>query len=119
MQGTSSNTNRTFRWFLQAGLGILLVVLLGVHLIANHWIAPQGLLGYEDVIRYFNVPGIAWMELLFLIVVTAHCLLGIHGILLDLNPSPRLKALIKWILIAIGMTAILYGFRLTWLIAVL
>jgi len=119
MEGSLPDTNNTFRWFIQAGLGILLVVLLGVHLIANHWIASQGLLGYEDVIRYFNAPGIAQMELLFLIVVTAHCLLGIHSILLDFNLSSHLKALFKWILIVIGVTTILYGFRLTWLIAVL
>lgn len=119
MEGRPSNTNSTLSWFIQAGLGIMLVILLGVHLIANHWIAPQGLLGYEDIIRYFNVPGIAAMELLFLIVVTTHCLLGVHSILLDLNLSSRLKTLCKWILIVIGVTIILYGFRLTYLIAAL
>jgi succinate dehydrogenase hydrophobic anchor subunit len=119
MEGRPSNTNSTLSWFIQAGLGIMLVILLGVHLIANHWIAPQGLLGYEDVIRYFNVPGIAPMELSFLIVVTAYCLLGIYSILLDLNLSSRIKTFCKWLLIVIGVTTVLYGVRLTWLITAL
>ena len=109
----------TLRWFVQAGLGILLVILLGVHLIVNHLVAPQGLLSYADVIRYYDVPGIALMEVLFLIVVTAHCLLGVHSILLDLNlPSSFTKTLI-WVLVVLGVAGIVYGIRLTWVIAVM
>jgi len=116
MEERPVNTDYTFRWFLQAGLGILLILLLGVHLIANHLIAPQGLRSYEEVIRYFKVPGIAWMEMLLLVVVTAHCLLGIYTIVLDLGLASSLKAFCKWMLILACVLTILYGSRLTWLI---
>ena len=117
MRGRTAASDHTVAWFVQAGLGILLVIFLCVHLAVNHWVAPQGLLSYEDIIRYFNVPGIALMEFLFLLVVTTHCLMGIYSILLDLNLTPRLKTLFRWILIAIGFATVLYGFHLTWSLA--
>jgi succinate dehydrogenase hydrophobic anchor subunit len=109
----STNSSFTFRWFLQAGLGILLVVLLAVHLIVNHWVAPHGLLTYADVVRYYDHPGIACMEASFLIVVTVHCLLGIHAMVLDLNLSSRIAYVITRVVILMGAIAILYGL---WLI---
>ena len=102
----------TLRWFVQAGLGILLIVLLAVHLIVNHWAAPHGLLTYADVIHYYDRPGIIWMEAAFLIVVTIHCLLGLHSIVLDLNFRPLIKRVLIRTLIFAGAAAILYGLRL-------
>jgi succinate dehydrogenase hydrophobic anchor subunit len=114
-----SERSLTSRWFLQSTLGILLLVLLGVHLIANHWIAPNGLMSYADVIRYFDTPGIAWMEIVFLIMVTAHCLMGIHAILLDLSLSSTLKKVLSWMLITMGIVMVVYGVWLTWQLAIL
>lgn len=108
-----ANSGFTLRWSLQAGLGVLLVLLLAVHLIVNHWVAPHGLLTYADVIRYYDHPGIVWMEALFLIVVTVHCLLGIHAIVLDLDLSSRITSIITRVVILVGLAAILYGL---WLI---
>ena len=107
----------TLRWFSQAGLGILLVILLGIHIIVNHWVAPQGLFSHADVIRYYEVPGIAWMEVFFLIVVTVHCLLGLQSILFDLNLPSNIKTGLTWLLIILGTTIVLYGIRLTWTVA--
>jgi len=107
------------RWFAQAGLGFLLIILLGVHLIANHWIGPQGLLSHADVVRYYAVPGVALMEILFLIVVTAHCLLGLHAILLDLNLPSTVKIAFTWLLVVLGITIVIYGIQLTWRVAVM
>lgn len=109
------NAGTTQRWLIQAGLGILLVILLGVHLTVNHWVAPQGLLSYADIVHYYDVPGIAWMESIFLIVVVAHCLLGMHSILLDLNLRPNLARTLTWFLVVAGLMAILYGI---WLVGV-
>jgi succinate dehydrogenase hydrophobic anchor subunit len=101
------------RWLAQVILGILLVLLVSIHLIVNHWVAPQGLLTYADIIRYYDFPGIAMMEAIFLIVVTSHCFLGLHGILLDINLSPNVTRAGTRILIALGATTIFYGI---WLI---
>jgi succinate dehydrogenase hydrophobic anchor subunit len=107
------SSGSTVRWLIQALLGIVLVLLLAIHLIVNHWVAPQGLLTYADIIRYYDVTGIAWMEALFLIVVTVHCLLGMHSILLDLNVRPRLTGFFTTALAIAGGIAITYGI---WLI---
>lgn len=113
MQPRFTNSTFTVRWLMQAGLGILLIVLLAVHLVVNHWAAPHGLLTYADVIHYYSLPGIIWMETTFLIAVTVHCLLGIHAIVLDLNLSPVTTRLLTRTLILVGAIAILYGL---WLI---
>ena len=110
----SPNSSFTLRWLLQAGLGVLLIALLAVHLLVNHWVAPQGLLNYADIVRYYGHPGIVWMEAIFLIVVTFHCLFGLHAILLDLNVSARFTLACTRVLIFIGATAIVYGL---WLLA--
>lgn len=103
----------TLRWLLQASLGVLLVVLLAVHLIVNHWAAPHGLLGYAEVVRYYDQPGIIWMESVFLIAVTTHCMLGLYAIILDLNINRWMARILTKTLILIGMFIILYGL---WLI---
>jgi succinate dehydrogenase/fumarate reductase cytochrome b subunit len=112
----TADSRFTLRWFLQAGLGMLLIVLLAVHLIVNHWAAPHGLLTYADVIRYYDLSGIVWMEGVFLIVVTIHCLLGIHAIILDLNLNPVITRTLARALILAGTVAILYGL---WLIEII
>ena len=111
-----SLVSATLHWFVQATSGIMLLLLLAIHLIVNHWAAPQGLLTYADVIGYYDMPGIAWMEAGFLVVVTIHCLLGLHSILLDLNLHPGVTRLLTWLLFLAGATGISYGF---WLIVVI
>jgi succinate dehydrogenase hydrophobic anchor subunit len=105
------------RWIAQLGLGALLIILLGVHLVVNHLVAPQGLLTYADIVDYYDIPGIVFMEALFLVVVTSHSLLGLHSILLDLNLRPSLTRTLTWLLIILGAAAIIYGTRLLLAIA--
>jgi succinate dehydrogenase hydrophobic anchor subunit len=119
MEDKLQNSTGTLRWFAQAGLGILLIVLLSVHLLVNHWIAPQGLLSHVDVVRYYDVPGIALMEALFLFIVTVHCLLGLHNILLDINLSSNLTIALTWLLIILGISVVIYGTRLIWVVTVM
>jgi succinate dehydrogenase hydrophobic anchor subunit len=116
MEDKPRNSTSTLRWFAQAVLGVLLIVLLSVHLLVNHWVAPQGLLSQADVVRYYNVPGIALMETVFLFIVTAHCLLGLHCILLDLYLSLNLTSALTWLLIILGISVVIYGTRLIWVV---
>ena len=113
----SLGSNFTLRWLIQAALGATLVILLGVHLIVNHWAAPQGLLTYADVVHYYDIPGIVWMEAAFLTAVTTHCLLGLHSILVDLNLGPRPTSIFTWLFVLAGVIAILYGLWLIRMIA--
>jgi succinate dehydrogenase / fumarate reductase membrane anchor subunit len=100
-------------WLYKILTGFFIVVLLGVHFIINHLVAPQGLLSYADVVRYYQVSYVAGMEMLFLVLVVSHALIGLRGIILDLNPSERVLNWTNAILILLGVFASIYGI---WLI---
>jgi len=103
-------------WLYKIIAGLLIVVLLGIHFIVNHLAAPGGLLTYADVIRYYQVPGIALMEIVFLVFVISHSLVGLRSILLDLHPSTSIIRAANWAFILIGSAAIAYG---VWLVIVI
>lgn len=116
----SSNAKKfegTGRWLIKIIAGLLIVVLLGIHFVVNHLVAPGGLLTYADVVRYYQNRIIVVMEITFLIVVVTHSFLGVRSILLDLNPSRRV---LKWIdagLLVSGALAVSYGIWLALTIA--
>jgi succinate dehydrogenase hydrophobic anchor subunit len=103
-------------WLLKIIAGLLVIIVLGIHFVINHAVAPGGLLTYEDVIRYYKVPIVPIMEIFFLVVVVAHALLGFRGIILDLNPVPKLRRVMDWIFGIAGIIAVVYG---SWLVIVL
>ncbi len=99
-------------WLLKIVTGPLLVILIAVHFIVNHFIGEMGLLTYNDVINYYRNPLIPLMEVLFLISVVTHSLSGLRGIFLDLKPSRSLLKVVDWALVLFGISAVVYG---TWL----
>jgi len=103
-------------WLTKIILGLLVIVVLGIHFIINHAVAPGGLLTYADVIRYYKVPIVPVMEIFFLVVVVSHSLLGFRAILLDLNPVAGIRRAIDGILLVAGTAAIVYG---AWLVILL
>jgi len=103
-------------WLYKILAGLLVIVVLGIHFVINHAVAPSGLLNYEDVIRYYKVPVIPIMEGFFLVIVVTHSLLGVRGIVLDMNPSQKVRRAADWIFTMFGATAIAYGI---WLLVVL
>lgn len=103
-------------WLYKIIAGLLIVVLLGVHFIVNHLIAPEGLLTYQEVVQYYTHPIVPIMEIAFLIFVVSHALVGLRSILLDLNPSEKLLKYLDGILVLAGAGSIIYGI---WLIVVI
>lgn len=57
------------------------------------------------------------METLFLVVVTIHCLIGVHAILLDLSLTAKTITVLTWMLVVLGLVIIASGIRLTWIVA--
>ena len=103
-------------WLFKIIAGLLIVVLLGVHFIVNHLVAPEGLLTYADVILYYTNPLIPVMEIIFLVVVIAHSLVGLRSIVLDMNPPVRLLKAIDWVFLLAGIGFSVYGIWLVWVI---
>jgi succinate dehydrogenase hydrophobic anchor subunit len=102
----------TWLWFLKILTGILIIVLLGVHFVVNHFIAQNGLLTWADVVAYYRNPIVPIMEGLFLAFVVSHSLIGLRGIILDLNPSKAAITFVNWLFSIIGVAAVVWGLYL-------
>jgi succinate dehydrogenase hydrophobic anchor subunit len=108
-----------FGWFMQVLSGVLLVFLLGLHWVAQHYIAVGGLRTYQDVVSYLRNPLVFLLESMFLILVTLHALLGVRAILVDLGMGKRAGRVVSWGLSILGAAAIWYGLDLLVAITVL
>lgn len=105
-------------WLIKIVTGPLLVVLLLVHLIVNHYTgSANGLMSYEDVIAYFSNPWIVAMEIIFLASVVTHSLLGLRGVILDLHPSQRAMSMVNILMWVVGIGSVVYGIWLALTIA--
>lgn len=109
----------TWIWLIKIVTGPLLVLVLALHMVVNHYLGSTstGLMTYEDVIRYFQNPIIPAIEILFVIIVVTHSLIGLRGIVLDMNPSRPVLNAVTWFLSLLGISAIVYGIWLALTIA--
>ena len=99
-------------WLLQALTGLGLIVLLGLHMIAQHFLVEGGLRTYQDVLAYIANPVVFILEVIFLLVVVPHAFLGLRAVLLDLGPSPRTTRILDGVLIIIASLTTIYGIAL-------
>jgi succinate dehydrogenase hydrophobic membrane anchor protein len=106
----------TVAWLWQVVTGVGLVVLLGLHMVANHFIAKGGLRDYAAVVAYLRNPIIVVLEVLFLVCVTTHAVLGVRAIFLDFGLSERVEELLTRILKWIGVLTVGYGLVVIWFV---
>jgi succinate dehydrogenase hydrophobic anchor subunit len=101
-------------WWMTAVTGVLLLLLLGAHMIANHFVVESvgGLRSYAQVLDYIANPVMFTIESLFLVVVTIHAMLGLRSVLFDLTGSERHRLWIDRGLRALGIVTLAYGFFL-------
>jgi succinate dehydrogenase cytochrome b556 subunit len=97
---------------LQVISGAALLVLLGLHMVAQHFVVPTGLRYYEDVIAWLGSPVVIAVEVAFLVFVTYHALVGVRAILFDFGFSDRAERRITLILWVVGIATIGYGVAL-------
>lgn len=109
----------TWIWLVKIVTGPLLILVLILHLTVNHYIGslPSGLMTYEDIVRYYQNPIIPAIEILFLIVVVIHSLIGLRGIILDMNPSRQVLTVVTWAMSLLGVFSVGYGIWLALTIA--
>jgi len=106
------NVKSRWLWMLQVASGVALVLLLGLHWIAQHYLASEGLRSFIEVVTYLKQPIALGLELGFLIVVTGHALLGIRSIVLDLDLTPELQRSLDIFLWFGGLFTVIYGIQL-------
>ena len=109
----------TWIWLVKIVTGPLLILVLILHLTVNHYIGsmPSGLMTYDDIIRYYQNPIIPAIEILFLILVVTHSLIGLRGIVLDMNPSRQVLSVVTWLMSLLGIASVFYGIWLALTIA--
>lgn len=103
-------------WLVQAFSGLLLVFILGLHMVAHHFVVEGGLRNFQQVLDYVANPVVFIIEVLFVIFATIHALLGVRAIYIDLRPSPSGYRAVNWLLGIIGVLTIGYGL---WLVLAL
>ena len=104
----------TTAWIGQVVSGVLLVVLLGVHIVTQHFVVKGGLRDYAQVVSYLANPVVLAVESLFVVVLIWHAMLGLRAILLDFGFGPRGQARITYGVALLGALTAAYSF---WLIA--
>jgi succinate dehydrogenase cytochrome b556 subunit len=103
----------SWSWILQAFTGVMLVVLLGLHMVVQHFVVKGGLRDYQQVVQYLSNPFVFLLEIAFLIIVTWHALLGVRAILLDLSLKPVTERKVTATLWIVGLIVVAYGIWLS------
>ena len=82
-----------------------------MHVVAQHFIVHQtgGLRTYDEVLSYIANPIIFVLETGFLLAVTVHAMLGIRGILHDLDLRATTKQRIDVALWVVGTLTVAYS----------
>jgi succinate dehydrogenase / fumarate reductase, membrane anchor subunit len=100
----------TWLWMLKIVSGALILVVLIIHLIVNHFVAEGGLLSFQDVVNYYhNYPIVPIMEGFFLVFVIVHSLIGVRSIVLDLKPKKSLVRVLDILFVVAGVGFTIYG----------
>ena len=99
----------TWSWLIKILTGLLLIFILGFHFMVNHYLAPEGLLTWSEVVEFYQNPIVPILEGTFLVFVVSHSLIGLRGIFLDLNPPRGTIRIIDVLLWVIGIVAVVYG----------
>ncbi len=109
----------TWIWLIKIATGPLLVLVIGLHFAVNHYMGSMssGLMTYEDVIAYYQNPIIPIVEIVFLVTVVTHSLIGLRGIILDMNPSRKVLNIVTWLMVILGVFSVGYGIWLAFAIA--
>jgi succinate dehydrogenase hydrophobic anchor subunit len=101
-------------WMAQVVSGVLLLVLMTVHMVAQHFVVEGGLRTYADVVAWIGNPVVFTAEALLLVTVTVHAIAGVHAVLLDLGLRGRAERTVARVLRAVAAATVTYGL---WLLA--
>ena len=107
----------TFAWVAQVVSGVLLLVLLTVHMVAQHFVVEGGLRTYADVVGWIRNPVVFAIDALLLVCVTWHGIAGVHAVLLDLGLRGRTERIVAQVLLGVAVVTIMYGLWLLYRIA--
>lgn len=100
-------------WLIQALTGAFLIAFLGVHLVAQHFLAPGGLRDYDAVVAYLREPLALAAEIGLLASVIVHACLGMRSALVDVVPDGPGLRIASIAIAATGTLLVLYAIWVT------
>lgn len=111
--------SRSRTWKATAYSGVALLALVTMHMVAHHFVVEEvgGLRTYAQVLDYVANPVIFVLEILFLVIVTTHSMLGLRSVLFDFGLSARTKRRVARGLLVLGVVTIAYGVTLIGVLA--
>jgi len=92
--------------------GAALLVLLVLHIVAQHLVVPTGLRYTDDVVGGLRSPLMLGMEVAVLAFVAYHALVGIRVVLFDIGFSIRTEQRIERLLWIAWLGTVIYGVAL-------
>jgi succinate dehydrogenase hydrophobic anchor subunit len=109
-----TGVHRSKTWRATAYSGAALLVLVTIHMVAHHFVVEEvgGLRTYAQVLDYISNPVMFVIEILFLVVVTTHAMLGLRSVLFDFGLSESARHLVARGLLVLGIVTIVYGVTL-------
>jgi succinate dehydrogenase hydrophobic anchor subunit len=116
-QAVGPRPRPTFIWLAQVVSGVLLLVLMTVHMVAQHFVVDGGLRTYQDVVAWVRNPVVFAVEALLLLTVTVHGIAGVHAVLLDLGLRGRTERIVERGLRGLAAVTVVYGLWLLTTIA--
>jgi succinate dehydrogenase hydrophobic anchor subunit len=114
-----TSVRRSKTWRATAYSGVALLLLVTIHMVAHHFVVEQvgGLRTYAQVLDYISNPVMFVIEVLFLVVVTTHAMLGLRSVLFDFGLPPKTRRLVARSLLVLGVVTVAYGVTLIGVLA--
>jgi succinate dehydrogenase hydrophobic anchor subunit len=118
MSGASPSRVRAGRlWVVQAVTGGALVGFLGLHLVAQHFLAPGGLRDFSSVVDYLRQPVATLAEVGLVASVVVHAGLGVRTFFVELVHGRRARRLATVLTALMATGIVLYAVWLTYRLA--
>ena len=100
-------------WLIQALTGAFLIAFLGVHLVAQHFLAPGGLRDYEAVVAYLREPLALAAEVGLLLSVIVHACVGMRSAIVDVVPDGTRLRMASVAIATVGTLVAVYALWVT------
>jgi succinate dehydrogenase hydrophobic anchor subunit len=104
-------------WLVQVVTGGALVGFLGLHLVAQHFLAPGGLRDFSSVVDYLRQPMAILAELGLVVSVVVHASLGVRTFFVELVHDLRARRLATILIALVATGIVLYAVWLTYRLA--
>lgn len=112
MSNDKKKARGVLAWFLQRITAILLAYFLFWHIVVLHYISTEKIT-FEKVYERLNENITFWYIFYFLFIpsVVFHGLNGLYGVILDYNPSDKLRKILLIVFWIVGLVLTYIGLR--------